>query len=118
MRDTQTSPKYLLTITEAAHQLGVSPWTVRDWLRQGKLAAVKVGRSKKAPVRIKASDLDALLIPYVPGRSRSRAGGHDNETAPAGDPKPEPDGNPEPPPPGQDAPAPPDNPPPARDHTD
>jgi excisionase family DNA binding protein len=82
MRDTPTSPTYLLTITEAAHQLGVSPWTVRDWLRQGKLAAVKVGRTAKAPVRIKASDLDAMLIPYVPsgGRTPVRGEATDVET--------------------------------------
>ncbi|MCV7300881.1 helix-turn-helix domain-containing protein [Mycobacterium barrassiae] len=71
MRSTPTAPKYLFTVAEAADQCGVSAWTIRDWLRQGKLPAVKVGRSRNAPVRIKASDIDAMLIPYVPSGARA-----------------------------------------------
>ena len=66
MRENTNHPEHFLTVANVARQLGVSPWTVRDWIKDGKLAAYKVGRSLKAPVRIRASDVDVLLIPITP----------------------------------------------------
>lgn len=34
----------LKSIGEAAKLLGISPWTVRSYVRQGKLRAVRIGR--------------------------------------------------------------------------
>lgn len=34
----------LFGINEAAKILSLSPWTIRDWVRHGKLASVKLGR--------------------------------------------------------------------------
>ena len=35
----------LLNIEQAAQKLGLSPWTLRLYLRQGKLRPVRIGRS-------------------------------------------------------------------------
>jgi excisionase family DNA binding protein len=34
----------LLSVEQAAELLGISPWTVRSYIRQGKLRAVRIGR--------------------------------------------------------------------------
>jgi len=47
----------LLTPEQAADRLAVSPKTLRDWLRDGKLKGVKVGRLW----RVREADLDAFL---------------------------------------------------------
>jgi excisionase family DNA binding protein len=47
----------LLTIEEASQYLQKSVKTVREWLRTGKLAGLKVGGTW----RIRASDLEAFL---------------------------------------------------------
>lgn len=47
----------LLTPEEAAEIFAVSPKSIREWLRQGKLKGSKVGRLW----RIKQSDLEAFL---------------------------------------------------------
>lgn len=39
----------LLTIRETARLLGVSPPTVRVWLRQGHLRAVRLGSRRRVP---------------------------------------------------------------------
>lgn len=70
MRDSTNHPEQFLTITNVARQLGVSPWTVRDWIKHGKLAAYKVGRSVKAPVRIRAGDVDACWSGMCPAGHR------------------------------------------------
>jgi len=41
----------LLTVKEAAHQLGVSRETVRRWVYKGVIHAVRVGRNHKIPER-------------------------------------------------------------------
>jgi excisionase family DNA binding protein len=51
----------LLTPEEAARILAVSPKSVREWLRQGKLKGVKVGRLW----RIRERDLEAFLDPAL-----------------------------------------------------
>ena len=56
MNDTQSTK--LLTPDQAAERLAVSPKTVRDWLRSGKLTGVKAGKLW----RIREFDLEAFLI--------------------------------------------------------
>lgn len=53
----------LLTPEEAAERLVVSPKTIRDWLRQGKLKGVKTGKLW----RIRERDLEAFLEGENPG---------------------------------------------------
>jgi excisionase family DNA binding protein len=46
-----------LPIDAVADRLGVSGWTVRTWLRQGRIPFVKLGRR----VLVKVDDVEALL---------------------------------------------------------
>lgn len=59
-----------LSIKEAAEQLGMSHWSVRDLVRYGRLPAYKLGTSRNAPVRIRQSDVDGLFTPVVPKQRR------------------------------------------------
>lgn len=61
----------LLTPEEAAELLAVSPKSIREWLRLGKLKGVKAGRLW----RIRERDLEAFLDPVL----------HALETAPEDD---------------------------------
>ena len=54
-RDDLTDP--FLTVAEVAEMLKLNQQTVRNWIDQGSLPAVRVGRR----VRIKRSDLERLL---------------------------------------------------------
>lgn len=49
-----------LSMSEAADELGVSPATVRGWIRSGLLPAHRVGPKL---VRIERADLAALVAP-------------------------------------------------------
>jgi excisionase family DNA binding protein len=51
----------LYTIHEVARLLGLSYITVWSWIRKGKVRAVKLGASPKAPVRIPESEVRRLL---------------------------------------------------------
>ena len=42
----------LLTYREACELLKVSRWTLHRWIKQGKIRALKLGKSKNSPVRI------------------------------------------------------------------
>jgi len=61
----------LLTPEEVADRLAVSPKSIREWLRQGKLKGVRAGRLW----RIRERDLEAFLDPVL----------HALETAPEDD---------------------------------
>ena len=63
--------QYYLTVAEVAELLRLNQQTVRNWIDQGSLPALRVGRR----VRIKRSDLDRLIAEgYNAG---SNTGGHD-----------------------------------------
>ena len=51
----------LLTPEEAADRLAVSPKSIREWLRRGKLRGVRAGRLW----RIRERDLEAFLDPVL-----------------------------------------------------
>ena len=58
-----------LTVHEVAALLKLNPQTVRNWIDQGKLAAVHVGRR----VRITRADLDRVIQEgYRPGAAAAR----------------------------------------------
>jgi len=44
----QDEPK-LLRISKAAHELGLHPFTVRKWIKQGKIRAIWVGQEARMP---------------------------------------------------------------------
>jgi excisionase family DNA binding protein len=48
----------LLTVIEAAKYLGISPWTMRHWICDGKIEFVKYGNGL---VRLKRSVLDGFV---------------------------------------------------------
>ena len=56
----------LLTIYEVAAQLGVRASTVRAWVRQGKLASVRLGKM----IRIPETEVDHLISRNVTPPSR------------------------------------------------
>jgi excisionase family DNA binding protein len=60
-----------LTVAEVAELLKLNQQTVRNWIDQGSLPALRVGRR----VRIKRSDLDRVLDNAYSGGSGSAAAG-------------------------------------------
>ena len=70
MREHPATTEQYLTVAKLAHKLDVSPWTIRDWIKSGKLRAIKLGDNPRAAVRIKPSDVDALLVPFTPSSTR------------------------------------------------
>jgi excisionase family DNA binding protein len=59
MIQTMTSED-LLTVEQVARRLSVTPYTVREWLRAGKLKGYKIGPTK-AGWRVRGADLDAFV---------------------------------------------------------
>lgn len=49
----------LLTVAEVAAELRLSEWTVRDYLRRGVLAGVRIGGA--GPWRVRRDDVERLL---------------------------------------------------------
>jgi excisionase family DNA binding protein len=47
----------LYSVEEAAKLLGISAWTLRQWLSQGRIGSVKLGRLRK----LRAIDLAAFI---------------------------------------------------------
>lgn len=50
-----------MTITEVADLLRVSESTVRSYIRKGQLPCLKLGDGRSSAVRIRRSDIDALV---------------------------------------------------------
>jgi excisionase family DNA binding protein len=67
-----------LTVAEVAETLKLNQQTVRNWIDQGFLPALRVGRR----VRIKRSDFERLL---EQGYSAGREGGGGEEAGPSAD---------------------------------
>lgn len=59
-----------LTVAEVAEKLKLNQQTVRNWIDQGSLPALRVGRR----VRIRRSDFEQLLVEGYSGGGGSRAG--------------------------------------------
>ncbi len=56
MADTQ-----LLTVEEVAQRLKMHPETVRRWIRDGQLHAIRFGTGKRASLRIRESEVERFL---------------------------------------------------------
>jgi excisionase family DNA binding protein len=63
--------EYYLTVAEVAEMLRLNQQTVRNWIDQGSLPAVRVGRR----VRIKRSDLDRIVSEGYSGRGQGQGAG-------------------------------------------
>jgi len=61
-------PTHWLTIVEAGEYLRVSKRSVMRWIYDGKVKYHKTGFSKASAVRIRAEDLDAIMIPFRKGK--------------------------------------------------
>lgn len=56
----------LAQIPEAARRLGVSVWTLRAWIQDGKIASNKLGGRRLIPV----SEIERLILEsHVPARA-------------------------------------------------
>jgi excisionase family DNA binding protein len=59
----------LLSIEQAAAQLGLKPVTVRQWANARKIARVKLGRRVLVPAAEVQRLIDSNLIPALPKRA-------------------------------------------------
>jgi len=63
-----TDAERLAPIPEAAHRWGVSPWTVRCWIQNGKITSHKLGGCRLVPV----SEIERLIEESrVPARAEA-----------------------------------------------
>src|ERR1700745_3420813 len=70
-----------LTVAEVAEKLKLNQQTVRNWIDQGALPALRVGRR----VRIRRSDFERILAEgYTGGSGGSEASGESGGSGPAG----------------------------------
>ena len=78
MDQTDSSDSFL-TVAEVAGILKLNQQTVRNWIDQGSLPALRVGRR----VRIKRSDFERILAEGYTGGSGSRDAGESTESSPS-----------------------------------
>jgi excisionase family DNA binding protein len=60
----------LLTLEQAAEQLGLKPVTLRMWASARKIARVKIGRTVRIPESEVKKIIERGLIPALPERGR------------------------------------------------
>jgi excisionase family DNA binding protein len=60
----QIRPK-VYTVTEFAYLFAISPRTVRELIRKGDIAALKIGRSYRIPRKV-ADEYIARVLPRIP----------------------------------------------------
>jgi len=60
------SGERLTQIPEAAHRLGVSPWTIRFWIQRGRIASNKLGGRRLIPVSEIERLIASTLVPARP----------------------------------------------------
>ena len=68
-------PEELLTVEEVASTLKMNQQTIRNWIDNGYLPAIRIGRR----VRIKRSDFDALLEASYTGTRQPSVGVWDGD---------------------------------------
>ncbi|MGZ4198040.1 MAG: helix-turn-helix domain-containing protein [Solirubrobacteraceae bacterium] len=79
--DQSDAPDSFLTVAEVAGILKLNQQTVRNWIDQGSLPALRVGRR----VRIRRSDFDRILAEgYTGGSGSSGSGGSGGSGSSAG----------------------------------
>jgi hypothetical protein len=68
----------LHSIESAAEFLGgLSPWTIRAWLSQGKLTRIKIG----SRTMVREAELIAMAKPETPAQAAARNSRHETELA-------------------------------------
>lgn len=73
MADTATNSDRFIGLREAGDRVGLSPWSIQRRIRDGLLPAYRT--SPSSALRVKASDVDALLTPVRP-RDAEPGGAH------------------------------------------
>ncbi len=58
----------LLRVDEAAKRLGLSPFTVRKWMSDGKLPTVRLS---KGAVRVREQDVEAIIAANLSAPTRT-----------------------------------------------
>jgi excisionase family DNA binding protein len=61
----KTTPLYI-SLQDAADRTGFSVFTFRDLISEGKLPAYRLSDKPGSAIRVKVSDVDALLRPMIP----------------------------------------------------
>lgn len=56
----------LLSIATVAEHLGVSPWTIRVWIKKGKLGSAKLGTRRLVPQSEVMRFLASSFTPAIP----------------------------------------------------
>jgi excisionase family DNA binding protein len=71
----ETSMTSLYTVDEVAETLRLAPRSVYDRISSGELTAVRLGTGPKAPIRVRAEDLDRYVSPaqHSPALSTTNA---------------------------------------------
>jgi len=57
MRKEGIMPQLVISVKDAAQSLGLSPYTLRNWIKQGKIPSVRLGKR----VMIEPSTIQQLL---------------------------------------------------------
>jgi len=70
-RNVRTNSKPLLSIDEAANELGLKPSTLRAWLIRRKLPRVNCGRAVRIPAAAIAEFIERNTIPSLGDDSRN-----------------------------------------------
>lgn len=66
MADTATTGDRFVSLRAAGERVGLSRWSIQRRVRDGLLPAYRTGPN--SALRVKVSDVDALLKPVVPQR--------------------------------------------------
>ena len=63
VRHARGKAKTLLTVEEVAEEVGRAPYTVRNWIKNGKLTATRVdGTGPRGRLLVRREDLEALTV--------------------------------------------------------
>lgn len=68
-----------VTVGEAATLLRVAPSTVRRWIREGNVAAYRLGQRR---IGLRRGDLDSLITPVGPQEERESEAAWDDDAKP------------------------------------
>lgn len=65
MTTSTTYEPHMVSVAEAGRRLGLSRWTIRQYVDDGLLPAYRIGPRSNAPMRIRVDDIESLLRPVV-----------------------------------------------------